>query len=84
MIGDFDLDDLSNLEIWVSDLNLKIENILVKRLEVLLQNWVEEFKDFSNKGGVMIRGKMVLDIKLQNRQILLEPPLAEARAYWYK
>jgi hypothetical protein len=32
----------------------------------------------------MIRGKMVLDIKLQNRQIMLEPPLAEARAYWYK
>ncbi len=46
VIGDFDLDDLSNLEIWVADLNLKIEGILVKRLEVLLQNWVEEFKDF--------------------------------------
>jgi dynein heavy chain 1, cytosolic len=27
---------------------------------------------------------MVLDIKLQNRQIMLEPPLNEARAYWYK
>ena len=32
----------------------------------------------------MIRGKMVLDIKLQNYTIILEPTLAEARAYWYK
>ena len=84
VIGDFDLHDASNLELWVSELNLKIENILVKRLETLLQQWVEEFKDFQNRGGQMIRGKMILDIKLQNRQIMLEPPLAEARAYWYK
>lgn len=76
--------DLSNLEVWVAQLNEKIENILVRRLEGMLQMWVEEFKDFQNTGGSMIRGKMVLDIKLQNRQIMLEPPLAEARAYWYK
>ena len=27
---------------------------------------------------------MVLDIKLANRTIMLEPSLPEARAYWYK
>lgn len=32
----------------------------------------------------MINSKLVLDIKLQNRQIMLEPSLQEARAYWYK
>lgn len=32
----------------------------------------------------MITGKLVLDIKLQNFAIILEPTLAEARAYWYK
>ena len=36
IIGDFDLDDLSNLEVWVAELNEKIESILVKRLETLL------------------------------------------------
>lgn len=46
--------------------------------------WTEEFSDFQNKGGVMILNKMVLDIKLQNHTIILEPTLAEARAYWYK
>jgi len=50
----------------------------------LLQQWTEEFKDFENKGGNMITGKLVLDIKLQNFAIILEPTLAEARAYWYK
>jgi len=37
IIGDFDLGDFSNLETWVSDLNLKIEGVLVRRLEDLLQ-----------------------------------------------
>lgn len=32
----------------------------------------------------MIHDKMLLDIKLQNHTIILEPTLAEARAYWYK
>ena len=84
IIGDFDLGDFSNLAQWVADLNVKIEAILVRRLEDLLMQWTEEFADFQNKGGNMIRGKMVLDIKLQNYTIILEPTLAEARAYWYK
>jgi hypothetical protein len=46
IIGEFDLHDASNLEMWVGELNVKIENILVRRLETLLESWVEEFKDF--------------------------------------
>ena len=84
MIGDFDLDDMSNLEQWVSELNIKIELILVKRLEALLQAWVEEFRSFEQKGGTLIRNPMRLDVKLSNRTIILDPPLSEARAYWYK
>lgn len=84
VIGDFDLGDFSNLAQWVAELNIRIEAILVRRLEDLLMQWTEEFSDFQAKGGNMIRGKMVLDIKLQNYTIILEPTLAEARAYWYK
>jgi ATP-dependent protease HslVU (ClpYQ) ATPase subunit len=51
IIGDFDLHDASNLEMWVGELNVKIENILVRRLETLLESWVEEFKDFQKSGG---------------------------------
>jgi len=37
VINDFDLGDFSNLAQWVADLNVKIEGILVRRLEDLLQ-----------------------------------------------
>jgi len=84
VIDDFDVANASNLQLWVQQQNETIENILVKRLELLLQAWIEEFKDFKEKGGAMINNKLILDIKLQNRQIMLEPSLAEARAYWYK
>ena len=43
IINDFDLGDFSNLAQWVADLNVKIEAILVRRLEDLLQQWTEEF-----------------------------------------
>ena len=33
VIGDFDLEDLSNLQFWVAKLNEKIEAILITRLE---------------------------------------------------
>lgn len=66
MIEDFDLEDLSNLSTWVQGLNEKIERILVKRLEQLIQNWIEEFSNFEKKGGKLIQSKMVLDIKIQN------------------
>lgn len=77
------MEDLSNLSFWVARLNEKIETILISRLEQLIKSWVEEFQDFDGKGGNLIKQKMVLDIKLTNRTILLEPSLAEARAYWY-
>ena len=84
MIGDFDLEELSNMTFWVTKLNERIETILITRLEQLLKSWIEEFTDFEVKGGQLIKSKMVLDIKLANRTIMLEPSLAEARSYWYK
>ena len=69
---------------WVARLNEDVEKILITRLEELLQSWVKEFTDFDENGGTLIKESMVLDLKLQNRQILLEPSLAEAKAFWYK
>lgn len=36
IVNDFDLENMSNLPQWVSDLNVKIENVLAKRLEGLM------------------------------------------------
>ena len=84
IIGDFDLEDLSNLSFWVARLNEDVEKILITRLEQLLQNWIKEFTEYENSDANLIEESMVLDLKLQNRQILLEPSLAEAKAFWYK
>lgn len=86
IIGDFDLEDLSNLTFWVARLNEKVEEILTKRLEELLQSWIKEFTNYADEDteSNLIKNSMVLDLKLQNRQILLEPSLAEAKAFWYR
>ena len=87
IIGDFDLEDLSNLTFWVARLNEDVEKILVNRLEELLQSWVKEFSELENEEipvGTLIKESMELVLKLQNRQMLLEPSLAEAKAIWYK
>jgi hypothetical protein len=55
---------MSNLNYWVAGLNDKIEKILVRRLEQLLQAWIDEFVNFETKGGTLIQSKMVLDIKI--------------------
>ena len=63
-IGDFDLEDLSNLSFWVARLNEDVEKILTGRLEQLLQSWIEEFVNFDEKGGKLIKNTMELDLKL--------------------
>lgn len=65
-------------------MNEKIEAILTSRLEQLLEAWVTEFTEFEQKGGELIKNPLVLDVKLLNRTIMIEPSLPEAKAFWYK
>ena len=64
ILGDFDLEDLSNLTFWVGTLNQDVEKILITRLEQLLQSWIKEFTEFEENGGTLITEPMVLDLKL--------------------
>ena len=64
IIGDFDLEDLSNLSFWVARLNEDVEKILITRLEQLLKSWIKEFTDYENSGENLIKGSMELDLKL--------------------
>lgn len=64
ILGDFDLEDLSNLTFWVGRLNEEVEKILITRLEQLLQSWIKEFTEFEENGGTLIKEPMVLDLKL--------------------
>lgn len=47
IIDDFSKKDVSNLHIWVPELNTQLEVIFAKRLETLVQEWVKEFVTFS-------------------------------------
>lgn len=46
IINDFTGRQVSNLHIWVPELNSQIEKIFAKRLESLIQEWIGEFKNF--------------------------------------
>ena len=45
---------------------------------------MNEFNKYSEIGGKLISYKTVLEVKIQNQMIILDPPISEARAYWYK
>lgn len=48
IINDFIRRDVSNLHIWVPELNAHVENIFAKRVEVLVDEWISEFKNFKD------------------------------------
>ncbi len=66
------------------DLEERIKGILMKRLEEHLSSWTNEFTKYSEIGGKMITYKTILEVKIQNQTIVLDPPISEARAYWFR
>ena len=84
ILDDFNFNDYSNLTFWVEDLDVQIRAILIKRLEDYVQLWINEFNKYSETGGKLINYKTVLEVKIQNQTIVLDPPISEARAFWYK
>ena len=54
------------MNIWVDELDQRIQNTLTARLEELLQVWIDEFQKFTENGGKLIKVKTVLEIKIQN------------------
>lgn len=66
----------------MKELDQKIEQILCKRLQELLSNWISEFK--SSEVGQYIDRMTVLEIKIINQTIILDPPLQEGRALMYR
>lgn len=84
ILDDFNFNDYSNLIIWVEELDERIRGILTRRLEEYVQIWINEFNKYTESGGKLINYKTVLEVKIQNQTIALDPPISEARAFWYK
>lgn len=85
IVDELNFNEFSNLSQWVEDLDERIRAILIARLEEHLTAWTTEFTRYNEgAGGKLITYKTVLEVKIQNQMITLEPPIAEARAYWYR
>jgi len=74
----------SNIEKWIKEIDLKLESILIKKLEECLDIWIKEFlapKPLNDP--VLILDVIVHKIKMENQTIILEPSIYDAREYWF-
>ena len=86
VIDEFNLKDVSNLHLWVPDLNKQLENIFVKRLESLIKEWVAEFVAFKElddeEKHKLINEPTRHELKTENNSFYLDPPIEHAKFTW--
>ena len=82
IVDDFSLLDVSNLHLWVPELDVKIEAILSKRLTEHINIWIKNFETFKKDGSDFIRSPSIHEIKIQDQVIYIDPPIEHARYYW--
>ena len=78
------INNCSNIEKWIKEIDLRLEQILIKKLEECLDIWLKEFfapKPLSEP--ILIQDIIVHKIKMENQTVFLEPSMFEAREYWY-
>lgn len=81
-IDEFNFKDYSNLHLWVPELDAKIETILSKRLEDIINKWITEFTNWKNSEKSVISEPTVHELKIQNQVIYIDPPMEYAKFYW--
>ena len=78
------INNCSNIEKWIKEIDLKLESILIKKLEECLDLWLKEFlapKPLNEP--ILIQDVIVHKIKMENQTVILEPTMFDAREYWY-
>ncbi|OAG20310.1 hypothetical protein CC77DRAFT_1020822 [Alternaria alternata] len=97
-IDQLNLESYANLASWVSDMNARIESILLVRLSRAIALWIEVFNNIDEEDGnrrqvseaVSIEvpevkptlARLTLEITMRNQVIYLSPPVEFARASW--
>ena len=68
IIDVFEIESYSNLHIWVDELDQRISDILIDRLEKRIQQWVKEFTTQQEDNDVnrSVVSTYTLKIKMQN------------------
>ncbi|KAJ2382228.1 dynein heavy chain, partial [Coemansia sp. RSA 2611] len=97
LIDRLNLDNYANLEQWVGELDLRLEQVLVARLTQAVQAWIHEFNrapaadsdDSDDQGNAAEAGELVPplrtlvhELRIRNQVMYLDPPLEHARASW--
>ena len=98
-IDKLNLEGYANLESWVQQLGERIEEILLQRLNAVIEHWCTEItKDGrasagstvprSGKGSDSPLGNLQVvpvkhELRIRNQVIYLDPPLEAARMSWY-
>eukprot|EP00916_Digyalum_oweni_P025987 GHVL01042788.1.p1 GENE.GHVL01042788.1~~GHVL01042788.1.p1 ORF type:complete len:2866 (+),score=438.01 GHVL01042788.1:781-8598(+) len=83
-VDDMNLANYSNLNPWVAKLDKKLEEILVSRLERMVEDWVVEFHKWPEAGTELIHEGTLHELKIQNQVLYMEPPGEGARRFWTK
>jgi dynein heavy chain 1 len=62
----------------------KLEGILCKKLEEIINIWIKEFSNFGQvENAMLVKEASVHKIKLKDQMIYLEPGTQDAREFWY-
>ncbi|KAF2709100.1 hypothetical protein K504DRAFT_456000 [Pleomassaria siparia CBS 279.74] len=96
-VDQLNLENYSNLANWVSEMNARIESILLVRLGRAISEWIEVFsnaEDHQDRRPTSQYAlpesteekptleKLTLEITMRNQVIYLSPPIEYARASW--
>ncbi|KAF2682234.1 cytoplasmic dynein-like protein 1 heavy chain 1 [Lentithecium fluviatile CBS 122367] len=97
-VDQLNLENYSNLASWVSDMNSRIESILLVRLNRAISQWIEVFTnaddlDHDRRPSSQpastesteekpTLARLTLEITMRNQVIYLNPPVEYARASW--
>lgn len=94
-VDQLNLENYANLATWVSDMNDRIESILLVRLNYAMSQWIDVFKNGGEdeehrhelSGGETSEVRptlsdLTLEVTMRNQVIYLSPPVEYARASW--
>ncbi|RXG49840.1 hypothetical protein VDGE_00518 [Verticillium dahliae] len=97
-VDQLNLEQYVNLPYWVENMNQKIKEVLLGRLQHAIQSWIQAFEDDYLDDGRRKRAnesndeakpegptikRLVHELTMRNQVIYLDPPLEFARASWF-
>ncbi|CAM9242548.1 unnamed protein product, partial [Chrysoparadoxa australica] len=82
IVDGMSLAGLSNLHVWVQEVDSRVDEVLAQRLKQAVELWVEEFGSDSSESIPFECS--VHEVLLRNQVLYLDPPLEYARAMWIR